>query len=362
MRIYRPKTCGVMAKPLEKSDRPQSSIVVCDRKMGPMDLAICWDYRPFDPRDEPKPPTHIDGSNGSAAPALFAIVKTPRENPETAAATGRSTGALFANTLGQENFFDKDLLKRNREYNEKYSLERNCECGNLNEEQFNRESRPSVRHSAQQTSNTSRRSSSSSHRPKTTASRVVSGQNALQKSMYKSSPNLIAQLNENEKLLNSDPCQLVCISHRQQGMEDLQQYRSQPDLKYHPQKQRIPRECHNKSSAHKLPHAWNNNNKPELRPFKAGLPTRNSNSFDSGCGGMNDKSYHHQPQIRIPKPREPYAHKNYNIDTLAPPFACWKGGAGQGGYPEHWRLASVYQHAYKPIDQRRRPLLATVYQ
>lgn len=351
MRIYRPKTCGVMAKPLEKStlDRPQSSIIVCDRKMGPMDLAICWDYRPFDPRDEPKPPTHIDGSNGSAAPAVFAIVKTPRENHETAAATGRSTGALFANTLGQENFFDKDLLKRNREYNEKYSLERKCECGNVNEEQYIRDSRPSVRHSAQQTSNSSRRSSSSSHRPKTTASRAASGQNALQKSMYKSSPNLIAQLNASEKV-NSDPCQLVCISHRQ-GVEHLQQYRSQPDLNYHPQKQRIQRECHTKFAAHK----------PEIRPFKAGLPTRNSNSFDSGCGGLNDKSCH-QPQIRIPKPREPYAHKNYNIDTLAPPFACWKGGAGQGGYPEHWRLASVYQHAYKPIDQRRRPLLATVYQ
>lgn len=88
-------------------DRPHSSIP--EKKMGPMDLAICWDYRP---RDEPRQPAHIDGSNESAGPAIFSVVRTPRA-PDTAAVTGRSTGALFANTFGEENFFDKDLVKRN---------------------------------------------------------------------------------------------------------------------------------------------------------------------------------------------------------------------------------------------------------
>ncbi|EDX17086.1 GD16286 [Drosophila simulans] len=68
-----------------------------------------------------------------------------------------------------------------------------------------------------------------------------------------------------------------------------------------------------------------------------------------------------QKVLVVPRPRQPYAKKNYDIETLVPPFQSQAGGAGQGGYPEHWRLASVYQHAYKPIDQRRRPLLQTVY-
>lgn len=358
MRVYRPKTCGIVPKPLDKSylDRPHSS--VCEKKMGPMDLAICWDYRPFDPRDEPRPPAHIDGSNGSAAPAVFAIVKTPRE-PATAGPTGRSTGALFANTLGEESFFDKDLLQRNREYNEKYSMQRKCECDDRSSDHVQIKT-PSVRQSAGSDGSSSsqhhQRSSNSSQRPKTTAPNVNSGndrsrqQQNLSKALYKSTPNL-SHLTE-----ESDHCHLVCVNHHHhQGEDDaLQRYKSQPDLKNHitPPK-RVPRECHKASSS---PFAQY---KHELRPFKAGIP-RNSHSFDSGCGSMTDLV---QPKaVRVPKPRDPYAAKNYNINTLAPPFACWKGGSGQGGYPEHWRLASVYQHAYKPIDQRRRPLMQTVYQ
>lgn len=333
-------------------DRPHSSI--CEKKMGPMDLAICWDYRPFDPRDEPRPPTHIDGSNGSVAPAVFAIVKTPRQ-PDTAGPTGRSTGALFSNTMGEENFFDKDLLKRNREYKEKYSLQSKCECGNGNDDHVQMMTK-SVRHSAGSNGNSNR--SASSQRPKTTARNGGSGQQFMQqnlsRSFYKSSPNL-SQINEEQ-----DHCQLVCISHnhREDEGDTRQRYRSQPDLNY-PVKNRIARECH-KTNSPVQAKVRLGCPKQELRPFKAGLP-RNSNSFDSGCSSMSDLNQPKQ-QVRVPKPRDPYAPKNYNINTLAPPFACWKGGSGQGGYPEHWRLASVYQHAYKPIDQRRRPLMQTVYQ
>lgn len=343
--------------------RPHSSI--CDKKMGPMDLAICWDYRPFDPRDEPKPPMHIDGSNDSAGPAVFSVVRTPREvNPDQV--TGRSTGALFSNTLGQESFFNKDLLTRNREYNEKYSLNEKCEC---DVKKFD-DSR-SVRHSASQRSQGSSRRSSSQQRPKTTATREAQfRQENYQKSIYKSSPNLTEFVAAEEQIatkIDSNPCHLVCISHRQGQHNDqyLQRFRSQPELNFS-QKQRIQRECHKLMNSGNAPKVLQP--RTELRPFKAGIPNRTSYSLDSGCGSMegNCGSHHprsnHQPQLRIPKPKDPYAAKNYNINTLAPPFACWKGGAGQGGYPEHWRLASVYQHAFKPIDQRRRPLLQTVYQ
>lgn len=333
--------------------------------MGPMDLAICWDYRPFDPRDEPKPPVHIDGSNDSAGPAVFTLVKTPRdvENPQ---ATGRSTGALFANTLGEENFFfDKDLLKRNQEYKEKYSLERKkCDCGNQDQ-------RTSERHSANNHQQQDRLRSSSSHRPKTTsrdASLRGHSQN-LQKSFHKSSPNLSEMVNASSSDENGGPdaCHLVCIKHdavdfNGNHLNHLQRFKSQPELNYNSNKkqQRISRPCNNKMAPTHASAQKQHCKPTDLRSFKAGIPNRNSNnSFDSGCSSMSD-SQPKQPAIRVPKPRNPYAHKNYNIDTLAPPFACWKGGSGQGGYPI-FRLASVYQHSYKPIDQRRRPLLATVY-
>lgn len=39
-----------------------------------MDLAICWET-PIDPVYEPRKPTHIDGSEGGLAPAIFAMIE-----------------------------------------------------------------------------------------------------------------------------------------------------------------------------------------------------------------------------------------------------------------------------------------------
>ncbi|XP_072763635.1 uncharacterized protein [Anoplolepis gracilipes] len=39
-----------------------------------MDLAICWET-PMDPVYEPRRPTHIDGSEGGTAPAIFALIQ-----------------------------------------------------------------------------------------------------------------------------------------------------------------------------------------------------------------------------------------------------------------------------------------------
>lgn len=48
-----------------------------------MDLAICWET-PIDPVYEPRRATHIDGSEGGSAPAIFALIQhTPApRNPE----------------------------------------------------------------------------------------------------------------------------------------------------------------------------------------------------------------------------------------------------------------------------------------
>ncbi|CAF4842586.1 unnamed protein product [Pieris macdunnoughi] len=84
--------------------------------------------------------------------------------------------------------------------------------------------------------------------------------------------------------------------------------------------------------------------------FKAGNPNsiQSTNSNDS-------------KGVKMPKMRHPYTKKSYTIPTLAPPFSIWRD-ANATGYPEHWRLASVYQHAYKPPEQRRKPLINSVYQ
>ncbi|KAL1506711.1 hypothetical protein ABEB36_006024 [Hypothenemus hampei] len=91
LKIYRPKTCSHHPKKYDiDNDRP-STVSSFERKwrfirqnkVNPIDLAICWDLCPENPEDEPKPPIHIDGSNGSQAPAVFTLVHTPKdENDE----------------------------------------------------------------------------------------------------------------------------------------------------------------------------------------------------------------------------------------------------------------------------------------
>ncbi|XP_008191580.2 uncharacterized protein LOC103312526 isoform X2 [Tribolium castaneum] len=86
LKVYRPKTCGHVDK-TEKNDGRPSSVTSFDlkwrfirrRKVSPIELAICWDLSPENPQDEPKRTPHIDGSNGSLAPAVFSLVHTSKE-------------------------------------------------------------------------------------------------------------------------------------------------------------------------------------------------------------------------------------------------------------------------------------------
>lgn len=55
----------------------------------------------------------------------------------------------------------------------------------------------------------------------------------------------------------------------------------------------------------------------------------------------------------VPRPRTPYAKRDFCIDTLTPPFSIVEG-CRDSDYPEHWRLASVYQQSYR--NPRRNPM------
>lgn len=358
--MYRPKTCGIVPKPFnnQKSyydDRPQTAFDNTE-KMGPMDLAICWDYRPTNPRDEPKPPAHIDGSNGSVAPAVFTVVKTPRPSNEEYL-TGRS-GGVFSNTLGDEGFFDKDIMLRNKNY---FSTQlakhtnRACRCGN---------SAPVCR------SNSATRNMN------------LIRENLQMANRCKSSPNLSIIAQASEQTMTND--NVIVCNYNKEHYHFRPESHNHQHHHQHNRNQNQPKQSATKCKKHKCEKSKTTNRLCEQNninanshadpikieyklPFKAGIPKSNSSgvcsSFDNCSNGSSStESAFTSKTIKIPKPRNPYAKKNYVIDTLAPPFACWKGGAGQGGYPEHWRLASVYQHAYKPVEQRKRPLLATVYQ
>lgn len=97
-----------------------------------------------------------------------------------------------------------------------------------------------------------------------------------------------------------------------------------------------------------------NSHKEEYKQaFLAGKPGTRERSL----GSANSSS-----QVKVPKPKTPYAERSYSIDTLAPPFSLWSQNNRVQGYPEHWRLASVYQHSFKPPEMRKKSLLNSVYQ
>lgn len=313
-----------------------------------MDLAIGWNYRPANAADEPKQPAHIDGSNDIVAPAIFNVVKTPREISEHN--TGRSAG-VFSHTAGEADFFDKDIMLRNRNYFSTQldkNTDRTCKCGS---------------------NNGSNRSHSANRQ----------GQQLDQlKNRCKSSPNLSIQVQPSESISPKESI-IVCnynkehYHYRPHPSASAHRH-SKPAVKKHnccnvtvKQKQNScerTRLC--EQNVAKLNQCYKK--QPDFKcAFKAGVPKSNLSGFcssfeNSSNGSSGTASEFTSKLIKIPKPRHPYAKKNYTIDTLVPPFSCWKGGAGQGGYPEHWRLQSIYQHAYKPPEQRKRPLLATVYQ
>lgn len=348
LKVFRPKTCGVVPKPIDRlkyGSRPHTCNINEKEKMGAMDLAICWDYRPSDPRDEPKRSAHIDGTNESAGPAVFTVVKTPRTPNPTEPMTGRS-GGVFSNTLGENDFFDKDIMRQHAQFGCKSAPVRGCTCGR-------RRSSKEATH-VEVSSCRPRSVSRPSH---------LGGDQVSRSKRCKSSPNLSQIVN-----VESDTSSIhLHHQHKDQHHHHRQHQSRQPAAKCSHHNKSTQRLCEQQTQPIVPNHTRQKQQTADeyKQAFKAGIPNSNSagtcTSFDSGCSSMSSTTCSSKT-VRVPKPKHPYAKRDYVIDTLSPPFACWRGGAGQGGYPEHCRLASVYQHAYKPIEQRKRPLLATVYQ
>lgn len=297
-----------------------------------MDLAICWDYRPANPLDEPKEPAHIDGSNDIVAPAIFNVVRTPRQTP-SAHISGRSAG-VFAHTAGEDGFFEKDIMLRSKSYFSSQlekNTDRTCKCsadgGSRTHSAIRSNSRLRALNDRCQSSPNLSVQAEGSDIWTPHESIIVCNYNKEHYHYRPKASNTMAMKNSSGCAAKAPPVARLC----QQNVSQLNQKCKKHEIKcVHHTGKRIGSLCSS---------------------------LENASKSSAGTGSEFTSKV-----LRVPKPRLPYAKKNYTINTLAPPFACWKGGAGQGGYPEHWRLASVYQHAYKPPEQRKRPLLATVYQ
>lgn len=325
LKVYRPKTCGVVPPVIDSrnsnSHRPQTAFNN-KTKIDPMDLAICWDYTPENPLDEPKPSAHIDGSNDIVAPAIFSVVKTPRPNEEQNN-TGRSAG-VFAHTAGEEGFFDKDIMLRNQNYFStrlEKNTDRVCKCS-MEMRSHNSTTRREV---AEKPAEYNRSLS---------ASRKISQQERLQASnRCKSSPNLSVLVQPSE---NTTRDSIIVCNYNKEHYH----YRPEPTKRHRTnvrkhtccEKSRPARLC--EQNIQKL--NQQQTGKMEFKSaFKAGVPKSHSSgccsSLDHTSNGSNSTASEFTTKVfKIPKPRQPYAKKNYTIDTLAPPFACWRGGAGQG--------------------------------
>jgi len=81
----------------------------CKEPKTRMDLAICWET-PVDPVYEPHRSTHIDGSEGGSAPAIFAMIQhtSTTKNPELLAFRNSERKDTECTCAGQEECSKRD--------------------------------------------------------------------------------------------------------------------------------------------------------------------------------------------------------------------------------------------------------------
>lgn len=359
MRVHRPKTSDPKKVETDKQGGKRPSTSAPDlggqyqKPMSLMDLAICWDFRPDDPKGEPRPPKHIDGSNGSKAPAVFTMVHTPKEDVEEGFSHAGHAHPIFNQNRVIEDigrhpvpYFEKDMTKDKR----KDSCEvQYCPQHNGHEKGSKLSSRKS--------------SAQSNTKPQCDG---IHGCGTPSETSRKSSRD-----ERPDKLRPIKEAWNVNIKSKNNNRHSLESYEKTPlaQGKLHhssPNESELSRrstkdsDSANNNVKHKNCLSCNGTKIPQetkqKEDYKFAFKAGNPHSVQSSSNSTTDSK-----GVKMPKMRHPYTKKSYTIPTLAPPFSIWRD-ANATGYPEHWRLASVYQHAYKPPEQRRKPLIDSVYQ
>lgn len=332
LKVYRPKTCGVLPKYLDKStmsDPINGEAIKLDPKIGPMDLAIRWDYRPKN--REPRLPKHIDGSN-DIVPAVFTLVQQVPEK-ENAMQFERAEG-VFHNTQGEVDFFDRDLIIKRKDYQKKYEKERDCTCGT---DVANFADVPGSE------------SITRKNRPKTTKSDTILYTSSGNSRRCKSSPNIsMIALRDTEpgSITTADDSRKIPVNHLPKETNEQKKVVRQP-RHAHPT---IPRLCH------QMRHDYEKMMKKYFLTNELMKLDENNN-----CPLITETPPINKTKvIYVPRPKQPYKKKNYEINSLAPPFSSWTGRGDE--FPNHLRLSSIYQQAYKPkpIESRKRPFLQSI--
>ncbi|XP_063538751.1 uncharacterized protein LOC134747989 [Cydia strobilella] len=370
MRVHRPKTCDPKKTDSDKDEVKQRPLTSAPdlgsqskKPMSLMDLAICWDFRPDDPKREPKPPKHIDGSNGSKAPAVFTMVHTPKEGPEEPIKSGHSNPIFNENRFVQDighhpvPYFEKDMTKSKRKDSceVQYCPQHNGHEREIRSNSSSRRNSPPTAtkppcdgiHGCGTPSDVRRKSSHDNI-----------GQDKIRQVKGAWNDNDVDKKKNKQYDVNRNRNSLESYEKTPLAQGKLQQ--STPDDSMLSRRSTKDSNMPNGNGKHKHCKSCNGTKIPhdikQKEDYKFAFKAGNPNSVQSGSTSHDSKG------IKIPKMRHPYTKKSYTIPTLAPPFSIWRD-ANATGYPEHWRLASVYQHAYnKPPEQRRKPLISSVYQ
>ncbi|XP_047533723.1 uncharacterized protein LOC125068585 [Vanessa atalanta] len=367
MRVHRPKTCDPKKNDGGADDhkqRPATSALDLGgeykKPMSLMDLAICWDFKADDPKREPRPPKHIDGSNGSQAPAVFTVVNTPKEEVNETILThaypifnqNRNLDDVGRHSVPH---FEKDMTKEKRK--------ESCDvqyCPQHNQTEKTIKSRSSSRKSSIQSGGKSQCDGVNGCGTLSDISQNLNRENSIPKMKHikeawnsEKSKNSKYDINRNRHSLESYEKTPLAQGKLQQSSPNESEI-----SKHSPKESSKNSETTNTNTKHKHCFSCNgvkvSQERKQKDEYKFAFKAGNPNSVQSTTS--NDSK-----ELKIPKMRHPYTKKSYTIPTLAPPFSIWRD-ANATGYPEHWRLASVYQHAYKPPEQRRKPLIESVYQ
>lgn len=435
MKVYRPKTAADKIKN-QKNARPKTSDPKGEKRkkrFTQMDLAICWDLKPDDPHDEPKRSPHIDGSNGSAAPAVFAVVHptevTDDEKYQNVLGSAQAVAEHIPQSVKTDNvgtlppkigqqFEGPPPMVTNKEaimahikppldtppkHRKAKTPEHDTSFNSLspNSAEIARKN-PKTAWTDHDTSKAlaerltdlqkenvnpnimgrhdEKRSGSIDGRRKMADSLDSEMNRMTRRKHYQSSPNLAnvgVQTNNKNNNCNGSECgtEKSCVGSNCGSVKNCSGSNCGSSKNCSGSNCGTVKNCEgsNCGSVKNFNDVKKNGKKKDrinctacdLDSDERGRNDYNKMGYKTTVtknGNGNGGSPGGAPKpVKIPKMRPPYAKRSYSIGTLIPPFSLWPDHHGQE-YPEHWRLASVYQHSYKPIDCRRKPLLASVYQ
>ncbi|KAI5727080.1 hypothetical protein M8J76_013784 [Diaphorina citri] len=389
LKVYRPKTAHELQREVTRpssNERCPRDCVKADKKefYSDIDYALCWDLCPPG-HPEHKKSQHIDGSNGSLAPAVFSLVPSrdpspclyevkrdglqspvpPRALsakccPKTKHGEGRVSKAKDwlettapANTVNpsavmtivkkpepQENYFS---FKQDREPRQDQQKPRCPSCTSNGSRGSNRRREQSPKPWSNEEFVGQRQTE---HKRPVDKEEMIE-QRLKQRNIHSSSPNLAVHRPEN---INGSTHNHIPQGHHKNSNPNINHVDKYMNENPHEHHHINGRETHDH---HATP---NGRSKNRSKVCKEPVCPRLLRSRDSSISSNSRKNGFSPPKLK-----NHYVKKSYSIPTLSPPFTLWPGTTGQD-YPEHWRLASVYQHSYKPIEMRKRNLLQCIYQ